>query len=214
MGEAVSPDRPRPTVKSELRRIFKAMIASLAPDQRRAEEDALVAGFASLPGLAQAETLLLFVAALPEEPRTNEIFSAAYAMNKRVLCPRVDRAGRRLRLYAIGDPTAELRPGMLGIPEPKPDLPEFPPHAVDWALVPGLAFDEQGFRLGRGAGHYDRLLPQLRPDATCWAICLSCQLVPELPVEPHDAPLDGISTPDRVVRGSRGSWCAGGGSSM
>jgi len=186
------------------------MIASLPPDRRRAEEDALIAGFAGLPGFAEAETVLLFVAALPEEPRTNEIFSATYAMKKRVLCPRVDRAGRRLRLHAIVDPAAELRPGILGIPEPKPELPEIPPDAVDWALIPGLAFDEQGFRLGRGAGHYDRLLPLLRPDATCWAICLSCQLVPELPVEPHDAPLNGISTPDRVVRGRRGSWYGSG----
>ncbi len=120
MGEAVGPLRPRPTVKAELRRISKAMIASLPLDQRGAEE-------------------------------------------------------------------------------------------VDWALVPGLAFDEQGFRLGRGGGYYDRLLPQLRPDATCWAICLSCQLMHALPVEPHDAPLNGIATPDRVVRGLRGSWsaCAG-----
>ena len=58
---------------------------------------------------------------------------------------------------------------MLGIPEPRPDLPEVPPAAVDWALVPGLAFDERGFRLGRGAGYYDRLIPLLRPDAICWA---------------------------------------------
>ncbi len=184
------------------------MIASLPLYQRRAEEDALVAGFASLPGLAHAETVLLFVAALPEEPRTNEIFRTAYSMNKRVLFPRVDRASRQLRLYVVDDPASDLRPGILGIPEPKPGLPEIPPEGVDWALVPGLAFDEQGYRLGRGAGYYDRLLPQLRPDATCWAICLPCQLMHALPVEPHDAPLDGIATPDRIVRGIRGRWNA------
>jgi 5-formyltetrahydrofolate cyclo-ligase len=69
--------------------------------------------------------------------------------------------------------------------------------------VPGLAFDNRGFRLGRGAGHYDRLLPSLRSDAVCWALCLSCQVVEALPVEPHDAPLDGFSAPDKVAWGAR-----------
>ncbi len=71
-------------------------------------------------------------------------------------------------------------------------------------LVPGLAFDEQGYRLGRGAGHYDRLLPRLRSDAVCWALCLSCQLLSRLPIEPHDRPLNGVSAPGRTVLGARG----------
>lgn len=72
-------------------------------------------------------------------------------------------------------------------------------------LVPGLAFDEQGYRLGRGAGHYDRLLPRLRPDTVCWSLCLSCQLIPRLPIEPHDRPLNGVSAPGRTVLGARGN---------
>ena len=51
--------------------------------------------------------------------------------------------------------------------------------------------------MGRGAGHYDRLLPRLRSDTVCWALCLSCQLIPRLPIEPHDRPLNGISAPGR-----------------
>ncbi len=162
-------------------------------------------GFRDLPGFAEATTVVLFVAALPEEPRTNELFAIAYEMKKIVLCPRVDRRARRLSLHRISDPSSELAPGILGIPEPRPGLPEIAPAAVDWALVPGLAFDERGFRLGRGAGYYDRLLPLMRPDATCWAICLSCQLLREVPIAAHDAPLNGISTPERDVRGARTS---------
>jgi 5-formyltetrahydrofolate cyclo-ligase len=206
MGEARPAEEGRPLGKPELRRRFKATIAALPPEARRHEEDALAARIAVLPGFAVAETVLLFVGALPEEPRTKALFSAAYVLKKRVLCPRVDRVGRRLRLYAVSDPASELEPGALSIPEPKPGLPEIAPELVDWALVPGLAFDEQGYRLGRGAGYYDRLIPRLRGDATCWAVCLSCQLVAELPREPHDAPLDGITSPDKVVRGRRGNW--------
>jgi 5-formyltetrahydrofolate cyclo-ligase len=92
-------------------------------------------------------------------------------------------------------------PGVLGILEPRASLPEIPADAIDWALIPGVAFDDRGYRLGRGAGHYDRLLPGMRPDCICWAVCLSCQLVPSLPVEPHDVPLEGITAPHRTIRG-------------
>jgi 5-formyltetrahydrofolate cyclo-ligase len=196
-------DQANHSSKADIRRGMKATIAALDPDERRAQEDALAARFTGLPGLAEARSVLLFVAALPEEPRSFDLFALVDAMNKIVLCPRVDRRGRRLSLHRIADPAADLSPGVLGIPEPRQDLPEISPATVDWALVPGLAFDERGFRLGRGAGYYDRLLPLLRPDATCWALCLACQLVRELPVEAHDAPLNGISTPGRDVWGIR-----------
>ena len=66
-------------------------------------------------------------------------------------------------------------------------------------LVPGLAFDARGYRLGRGAGHYDRLLPRLRPEVSRWALILDCQWVEDLPVEPHDIPLDGVVSPGREI---------------
>ena len=103
----------------------------------------------------------------------------------------------------IDDLDADLEPGTLGIPEPAPDCPEVEPEAVDWVLVPGLAFDAAGYRLGRGAGHYDRLLPTLRPDAPRWALAFDCQWVDDLPVEPHDVPLDGIVSPTPATSSRR-----------
>jgi 5-formyltetrahydrofolate cyclo-ligase len=190
-------------MKSELRRTITARIAALDPGFRRSEEHALIATFPDLPGFATSRTILLFCSAFPEEIATGELFTLSYAMGKSVVCPRVDRASRSLRLYRVTNPADDLTPGIRGIPEPRPDLLEVQPGELDWVLVPGLAFDNRGFRLGRGAGHYDRLLPMIRPNAVCWALCLSCQVVEALPVEPHDAPLDGFSSPDRVVWGSR-----------
>jgi 5-formyltetrahydrofolate cyclo-ligase len=187
--------------KREWRRSMLAAIAALDLDDRRAQEAMLVDAFARLPGWTGAETVLLYVSAFPEEIATAPFLSMAHEAGKRLILPRVDRSERRLRLHTVRDTAGDLAPGVLGIPEPVAGLPEVSPEAVDWALVPGLAFDQRGYRLGRGAGHYDRLLPELRSDCVCWSLCLSCQLVPSLPVEPHDVPLDGITSPERTIHG-------------
>jgi 5-formyltetrahydrofolate cyclo-ligase len=178
-----------------------AAIRALEPGARSAQEDALVEAFPRLPGWSGSRTVLLYVSAFPEEIRTERLLSLACEASRRLVLPRVDLAERRLRLHPVSDPRSDLEPGILGIPEPLPGLSEVAPDEVDWALVPGLAFDESGYRLGRGAGLYDRLLPIMRPDCICWSIGFACQLVPALPVERHDIPIDGVSTPDRTIRG-------------
>jgi 5-formyltetrahydrofolate cyclo-ligase len=192
--------------KKRMRKAIRARILSMPPNDRHAEEHALSVRLPALPGWASAATVMLYVSAFPEETSTAAYWARAYSEGKQVICPRVDRAARQMRLYRVEDPETELCPGVLGIPEPRDDLPEVAPESIDWVLVPGLAFNVRGYRLGRGAGHYDHLMPQLRSDAACWAICLSCQLVRRLPVEPHDMPLDGVCTPDRIVRGARANF--------
>lgn len=187
--------------KRQWRRSILAAIATLDRDERRDQEAALIAAFPGLPGWAEAGTVLLYVSAFAEEIRTARLLSMAYEAGKRVVLPRVDRSENRLRLHVVKDVESELEPGVLGILEPPSSLPEIAANAIDWALVPGVAFDERGYRLGRGAGHYDRLLPGMRPDAPCWALCLACQLVSALPVEPHDVALDGVRAPHRTVNG-------------
>jgi 5-formyltetrahydrofolate cyclo-ligase len=187
--------------KRQWRRTIIAAVHALDPQDRRAQEESLADAFTQLPGWPDAETVLLYVSAFPEEIRTTPFLSMAYQAGKRVILPRVDWPGRRLRLHPVCDPERDLAPGVLGILEPTASLSEVSPDSVDWALVPGVAFDDRGYRLGRGAGLYDRLLPLMRPDCVCWALCLTCQLVPRLPVEPHDVPLEGIRSPDRTIRG-------------
>jgi 5-formyltetrahydrofolate cyclo-ligase len=185
--------------KRALRTVLVQRILALDPDVRLEQQAVLTARFASLPGFANAATVLLYVSAFPEEIETGAMLAQTLKMGKRLLCPRVDRPTRRLRLFQVDDLAADLRPGTLGIPEPAAHCREFRPAQVDWVLVPGLAFDDRGYRLGRGAGHYDRLLPALRPDAPRWALAFDCQWVESFPVEPHDVPLDGIVTPSKTV---------------
>jgi 5-formyltetrahydrofolate cyclo-ligase len=172
----------------------------MEPGRRAAEEAALMARFPGLPGFEEAGCVLLYASAFPEEITTGPLLRLALERGKRLVCPRVVRAERRLRLYEVADPDADFVRGALGIPEPRTTCPTVEPGAVDWVLAPGIAFDGRAYRLGRGAGYYDRLLPTLRPDAPRWALILDCQWVDELPVEPHDVPLDGVVSLSRTVR--------------
>jgi len=114
-----------------------------------------------------------------------------------VLLPRVepDREELTLRVVAEGD---LLEPGDFGVPEPRADSPVLAPHDVDLVLVPGLAFDERGHRIGYGAGFYDRLLPLLGRALTV-GIAFDFQLVAEIPDTPGDAPVALLVTDARVL---------------
>ena len=173
-------------------------ILALDRQRRRHDEAILAARLPALPGFATARSVLLYVTAFPEEIATGPLLAHTLERGKDLVCPRVDRAEGRLRLFQIDDPARDLEPGTRGIPEPRRDCLEVAAEAVDWVLVPGLAFDARGYRLGRGAGHYDRLLPTLRPDVSTWALIHDCQWVKDLPVEPHDVPLDGVASPGRI----------------
>jgi 5-formyltetrahydrofolate cyclo-ligase len=185
--------------KRRLRRSTVARILALDPAVRRAQQAALVERFDDLPGLRAARNLLLYVTAFPEEVNTRPLLERALAAGQTLVCPRVDRAARRLVLHVVSDLSADLAAGALGIPEPRAGTPMVDVGAIDWVLVPGLLFDERCYRLGRGAGHYDRLLPGLRPNVPRWALGFDCQWVESLPLEPHDVPLDGVAFPARVV---------------
>jgi len=184
--------------KRALRKSMVERILALDHQRRRHDEALLATRFGALPGFATARSVLLYVTAFPEEIATGPLLAETLERGKDLVCPRVDRAEGRLRLFQIDDPARDLEPGTRGIPEPRRDCLEVAPEAIDWVLVPGLAFNAQGYRLGRGAGHYDRLLPTLRPDARRWALIHDCQWVEDLPVEPHDVPLDGVVSPGRI----------------
>ncbi|SIO21524.1 5-formyltetrahydrofolate cyclo-ligase [Singulisphaera sp. GP187] len=185
--------------KRELRKAMVERILALDPADRRTHEANLAARFTSLPGFAAAKSVLLYATAFPEEIATQSMLEVALEQGKHLVCPRVDRVQRRLRLYRVGDLNTDFKRGMLGIPEPHDGCPEVEPEQVDWVLVPGLAFDARGYRIGRGAGHYDRLLPTLRHDVPRWALAFDCQMVDALPVEPHDVSLDGVVSPGTTV---------------
>jgi 5-formyltetrahydrofolate cyclo-ligase len=173
--------------KAGLRRQAVAAVAALPPARRALEEELVQAAVQADPAWQAARTVLLYKA-LGHELSVVGLTLAAWRGGKRVLFPRVE--GQRLVLRPVAS-WAELRPGPLGVAEP-PAGPGVPPAEVDLAIVPGVAFGPDGARLGRGGGHYDRLLPGLR---LSWGVAFDCQVVAGLPTLPHDRPVHRV-------------WCA------
>jgi 5-formyltetrahydrofolate cyclo-ligase len=183
--------------KRVLRRALVARILALDAAERLRQDAALAEIFPTLPGFAEARSVLLYVTAFPEELSTGPMLRQALALGKTLVCPRVDRVARRLVLFRVENLVTDLVPGTLGIPEPRQTCTSVDPGEVDWVLVPGLAFDDRCYRLGRGAGHYDRFLPLLRPETPRWSLALEPQWEPALPIEPHDQQVDGVASPNR-----------------
>ena len=105
-----------------------------------------------------------------------------------------------LETYAVCDAVREIAPGFRGVPEPNADCPPVPIASIDWVLVPGVAFDAEGRRIGYGGGYYDRLLPLFERRATRVAGAFEVQLVDRVPAAPHDATVDAIVTERRTLQ--------------
>ncbi|WNQ10442.1 5-formyltetrahydrofolate cyclo-ligase [Paenibacillus aurantius] len=117
--------------------------------------------------------------------------------------PRTLSKTKEMKLHLLSS-REDVQQGIWGIPEPKPECPELPDTAlIGWVLMPGLAFDPKGGRLGYGGGYYDRFLSEYaRRHGTLpflLALAFELQLVPEVPTEPHDIPVHAVVTESRWV---------------
>jgi len=144
--------------------------------------------------------IVLLYAGRPCEMDTGNIIARTAAMGKILVLPRFDLKKKTTRLYKVGNADADLQPDRTGRPAPDPSrCREVPKNVPDIALIPGLAFDEKGGRLGTGGGGYDRLIPQLAQTARKVALTTEAQMVPVIPMENHDTYVDIIITEERVI---------------
>ncbi len=139
------------------------------------------------PLLSVASTVLLYYS-LPDEVDTHAFLDELRSAGKIVLLPRVVDEGTMVLHRYTG--RADLSEGAFGIMEPVGE-PFTDYAAIDVALIPGVAFDAAGRRLGRGRGYYDRFLRQL-PRARRVGVCFPFQRVAEVPAEPHDVSVDEV----------------------
>jgi 5-formyltetrahydrofolate cyclo-ligase len=138
---------------------------------------------------------VLFFAPLPDELDLWPLLEAALAAGKIAALPRFNPAGKHYVACRVQNLRSEIAPGAFGIREPAARCPEIPLSRLDLILVPGVAFDWHGHRLGRGKGFYDRLLAGTR-GVKC-GIAFDEQMVNEVPAGPSDVHMNFILTPTR-----------------
>lgn len=166
----------------------------LTPQQVSEQSLALQRAFLALPQFNRAKVIALY-ASVHCEVQTAAVASEALRAGKTLLYPAVVGADLEFRRV---DELSELVPGRFGIPEPAGK-----PHDVmeaDIIVVPGVAFDLEGRRIGYGKGFYDRSLHLLEGSGKLVAFCYDFQLVEEIAGEPHDVTMDLVVTELRVVR--------------
>ncbi|MGW1199208.1 5-formyltetrahydrofolate cyclo-ligase [Streptomyces sp. NPDC002536] len=189
------------TGKAGLRRALLATRAALTAQDIEGAQAALGRRALELPELARARTVAAYVS-VGTEPGTRALLDALRARGVRVLLP-VLLPDNDLD-WALYRGAAHLAPARRGLLEP--DGERLGPEAVtqaDAVLLPGLAVDGRGMRLGRGGGSYDRVLSRLdRAGATPARIVLlyDNEVVAQVPEEPHDHPVDAVVTPTGVRR--------------
>jgi 5-formyltetrahydrofolate cyclo-ligase len=180
--------------KLALRRGTRQKLQAMSPGQQAAASARACALLQSQTLWQQAQSVLFF-APLPGEPDVWPLLESALAAGKTAALPRFDAADACYQACRIDQPAADLCTGRFGIREPAPHCAERQLKRLDLILVPGVAFDLRGRRLGRGRGFYDQLLAAVS-GKTC-GVAFDEQIVAAVPVEPHDIHLNCILTPTR-----------------
>jgi len=180
--------------KENLRARMRAALADLPQSWLRAAGEAAAMRLEEIPEFRAARRLAVYLA-VPQEMPTEALIERCRQENRALAVPAWDADRRTYRLAAFF-PGMPLRRGPWGVPQPA---------ALEWVetaeinlwVVPGLAFSEEGMRLGRGGGWYDRLLAGARAPRLGWA--LDVQVVPFVPAARHDIRIDRIVTEQRIV---------------
>jgi 5-formyltetrahydrofolate cyclo-ligase len=182
--------------KEALRVLFRSKLKAIPPIERAlgsAQACSLLKG----QKIWQSAHSVLFYHPLPEELDVWPLLTAALGENKQVCLPRYLASDNAYVAALLSDIAIDLRQGQFGIREACEHCPVMPLNQLDLILVPGISFDLQGRRLGRGKGYYDRLLAAVR--GTKCGLAFDQQITTEIPAEPHDITLDYIVTPTRCL---------------
>jgi len=170
---------------------------ALTPDQAIQKSTAILERLRSLPAFESARALLVYVSSKDNEVDTLHLIRSAIESGRKVLVP-VAVTSTREMVWSELRSLDELTPSTFGIMEPKEDCVRPVEHGErDVALVPGIAFDAAGRRIGYGGGYYDRFLASFSGKKV--ALAYELQVYDSIPSEPHDLPVDVIVTEDRLI---------------
>ena len=185
--------------KSEIRRATLGRRDALSKEER-SEKNAVIMnrlfGFANF----MEARIVLFYMSYNAEVDTEPMIRKALELDKIVALPLIDQKKRKILPCKIDDVDRDARPGYRGIREPIPQrCKQIAVQHINLAIIPGVAFDERGGRIGNGTGFYDRFIPHLDITTRKVALAFECQIVSQIPMEPHDRYIDIIITEKRIV---------------
>lgn len=185
--------------KEEKRELFRSKRENLSREEVLKKSQQIHKNLTELSKFRESDSISIYVAKKKSnEVETREIIKSLIKEGKNVLIPFVD--GENLKLHLLKDPDSELDQGAFGVLEPKPkQKTPFPLQKVDLIIVPGLAFDLEGHRLGYGKGYYDRLLKQAPSRTTFVGLSYEFQISEKIPHNEEDVPIHKIVTEERTI---------------
>lgn len=189
------------SIKTELRKRLKAQLALLSPEEVRTRSSAACALLCSQPEYRDSEIIMVFLSA-PGEINTTSLVLRAWQDRKRILAPRVGWEQRRMIPIEIRSLTEDVEETEWNIRQPTPG-PPVPVDMIDLVVVPGLGFDAEGNRLGRGRGFYDRFLAQEQFHGRSCALAFEEQFVDSIPAADHDIGVQMLVTDQKIRRFKR-----------
>ena len=188
--------------KKILRKIIKVRVSAISADEKAKREKLLLDNLFSMPEFLAANTVMLF-ANLPDEIGTFSLIDKCIAMGKKVFLPVINgddmtacefKGEYKIGKYEIKEPVIKLgvRSEELGVDNSVTE-PESVGNNVpfDFILVPGVGFNPNGYRLGRGKGYYDKFLSKYSNLFTV-GVCFREQFYLDIPTEPHDIPMHKV----------------------
>lgn len=190
--------------KAEIRAGMKDFLSRLSDQERHVRSLAACQNLIGTKEFKSAQLVMIFLS-MTREVETSTLAIKAWAEGKSVAVPRVEWGAKRMEPVEIHSLDVGIQTTGPGLREPIEGT-VVPLGLIDMVVIPGLAFDRRGYRVGRGRGFYDRFLSQQDFQGMRCALCFHEQLmVQAAPCEAHDVPMDLIVTDQEVVRCSRRS---------
>ncbi|KWT83484.1 5-formyltetrahydrofolate cyclo-ligase [Candidatus Magnetominusculus xianensis] len=186
--------------KAALRREALRLRDSIDPKTKKTKDSEIHKNLFQTREFTKAKSVMFF-ASIRSEPNTLDMIAAALTLNKIIVLPRVNLKERSLEPYIITN-LFELVPGYMNIPEPHPELAaKCSAEDIDVIVMPGLAFDKSGGRVGYGGGYYDRFISGIKGQRPVLAaVAYDEQVMESVPVMSYDQRIDMIVTESGVFR--------------
>ena len=182
-------------IRTEITKLLTDMSDGVRDEKTQAIEDRLF----EFANFLEANIALLYMNT-ENEVATRNIIKRAFEYNKIVVLPVFDMVKHRMGLMKVDNLENKLKQGPRGVHEPDTaKCKKVPIDCIDIAIIPGIAFDEKGARIGTGMGFYDRLIPNLPITTRKVALSFEDQLIQQVPMEHHDKHIDIIITDKRII---------------